>query len=173
MFGRRYQRKLAEGKVPPSRGQRNAALGAFGFIAMGAVLIASGRVVGFVTGAVSVVFGSVGLLQTWKVTRHRRILPPAIQKAVGAMPQFRPGQHRITVVLRDGSVHRNVYVAYGLYVTGVGWSPIVRFRTDDITAVLAQQWRGVTPTGRCRTRSGQRDGHTPAERANRWCKPRS
>jgi hypothetical protein len=65
-----------------------------------------------------------------------RRLPPAVVAEITKLPEFRPGQHKVDFVLRDGRVIRGQYVAYGRDVFVAPWKRGPGYDFDEIEQVL-------------------------------------
>jgi hypothetical protein len=108
------------------------------FAGGGAFAILSGRPFGVAVGVVSLAFGLLILASVWIGTRERRILPIAIRAILADVPQRRPGQHRVTVTLKDGRIVKHVWIAYGTCVVAVGRLPRVPFSASDVVQVKSE-----------------------------------
>jgi len=51
------------------------------------------------------------------------------------MPEYRQGVNRVRVRLRDGTIHRQVFIAWGSEIVRVGESTDVPFNANDIVEI--------------------------------------
>ena len=62
-------------------------------------------------------------------------LPESIQEKISVFPEFSYGAHKVTLVLRDGTEIREVYVAGNDEIVRIGKSEQIYFDPTDVVGV--------------------------------------
>jgi hypothetical protein len=99
-----------------------------------------------VSAAILGLFGAVHVYSA----RERRALPDSVVESLKSLPEIRPGQHLVDLVLDDGRVIHRVYVAYRRWPSV---SPRRIFHPYDVKRVVAA--RPPSPGARGPGRAGR------------------
>jgi hypothetical protein len=99
------------------------------------VVQADGRLIAIVLGAAAIIFAATSLLLVSRPFRESRRLPPAIAAQVAKLPEAQPNSHVVDFQLRNGTVVRKQYVAWGDLLVMPPWRKRPGFDLDDIVEV--------------------------------------
>jgi len=64
------------------------------------------------------------------------LLPKSLQEKVASYPEYKMGVHRLSVVLRNGDLIRNVHIAWNEQVVLIEGQSDIPFSTEEIVDVV-------------------------------------
>jgi hypothetical protein len=59
-------------------------------------------------------------------------LPEAVKEKILSFPEYKMGTHKVALIMKDGSMIEDVFVAWGDEVVRVGKEEVVSFDVDEV-----------------------------------------